>query len=74
MYNEPRHKKRTFVLSENNIRIEGIGIDPINLQIPTQAPGPEVIKHFSCLSQLSIKFKQLISFEIAQIYHYQVKG
>ena len=30
-------------------------------------PGPEVIKHFSCSTQLSMEFKLLINIEITRI-------
>ena len=33
-----------------------------------KAPGAEVIKLFSCSTQLSMKFKMLINIEIAKIY------
>ena len=34
----------------------------------TLGPGAEVIKLFSCSTQLSMKFKMLINIEIAKIY------
>ena len=45
-----------------------VGIEPLNLESDALPPGAEVIKLFSCSTQLSLKFQFLINTEIVQIY------
>ena len=40
---------------------------PKDWRSPESTPGPEVIKLFSCSSQLSVKFQMLINTDIAKI-------
>ena len=47
--------------------VSQFGFEGRTLVLLVSVPGPEVIKLFSCSTQLSMKFKMLINIEIAKI-------
>ena len=67
MYRTYRQSKAQLKTSPWNQKIWWIkGLPISDYEIPSLNPGPEVIKPFPCSTQLSMKFKMLISLNISR--------